>query len=268
MTSQTADLILSAARLFMNASYGAVFTGAGIGTESGIPDFRSPDSGLWDHANPIEVASIFGFKHDPAAFFRWVRPLARTTLEAHPNLAHHALVSMEQAGHIRAVITQNIDNLHKRAGSKVVYELHGHMRQATCIQCYHEVDADALIHELVATGAVPYCPQCNGILKPNVILFGEQLPIRTFLAAQEVARKSDVMLVIGSSLVVEPACGIPELAVRTGAKLVIVNLEPTPADHLADVIIRDRAAAVLPALVGQLERLIHEQHGNNRMAQA
>lgn len=262
------NLIEQAAQIMVQAHYGAVFTGAGIGTESGIPDFRSRDSGLWDDINPMEVASIYGFKHNPRAFFDWVRPLARTTLAAQPNAAHLALAHLEREGLIRGVITQNIDNLHRRAGSQQVYELHGHMRQATCIQCYHEVDATDLIADLVVSGTIPYCPKCNGILKPNVILFGEQLPIRVFLAAQEVARMADVMLVIGSSLVVEPACQLPELAVRTGARLIIINLEPTPADHLADVIIRDRAAVILPALAGQLERLIHEQHGNDRMAQA
>lgn len=254
MISETrSQQIEIAARLIKQSTYTVAFTGAGIGTESGIPDFRSTDSGLWDQVDPMQVASIYGFKSNPRAFYNWVKPLVATILSAKPNPAHHALADLERYGHLRAIITQNIDNLHQRAGNQRVYELHGHMRQATCIQCYREVDAEPLIQAFNETGRVPRCIHCNGILKPNVILFGEQLPIRPFLASQEVSRAADVMIVIGSSLVVEPACEIPTMAFRSGAKLIIVNLEETVADRYADVVIRGRAAAILPEIIHQME---------------
>lgn len=254
MISETrSQQIEAAARLIKASSYTVAFTGAGIGTESGIPDFRSAESGLWDQVDPMKVASIYGFKANPKAFYDWVRPLVQVTLRAKPNPAHLALAELEKIGDLRAIITQNIDNLHQRAGSKVVYELHGHMRNATCIHCYRETDSKTLLRDFSESGRMPRCEHCNGILKPNVILFGEQLPIRPFLAAQEAARRAEVMIVVGSSLVVEPACELPLLAFRTGAKLIIVNLEETSTDRYADVIIRGRAATILPELIQQME---------------
>jgi NAD-dependent deacetylase len=248
------EKIKRAAALFSHATHAIAFSGAGISTESGIPDFRSPDSGLWTNVDPLEVASIYGFKKNPQAFYDWVRPLTETTLNAQPNPAHDALVDLERIGNLRGIITQNIDALHNRAGSKVVHELHGHMRQATCIHCFEKFEADSIMKQFMVDGKAPTCPTCQGPIKPDVILFGEQLPIRVFNAAQEATRRCDLMIVIGSSLEVAPASDIPVLAKRTGAKLIIVNLEPTPADRLADVVIHDRAAVILPKIVHQLER--------------
>lgn len=248
-------LIHRAAQLFRQSSFGVVFTGAGISTDSGIPDFRSPDSGLWQNVDPMAVASIYGFRQDPQGFYNWVRPLALTTINAQPNAAHHAIARLESMGHIQAVITQNIDMLHSRAGSQHIYELHGHMRQATCIHCFVVYDGEDIMRTFLEDNQVPRCPQCGGVIKPNVILFGEQLPIRELQGAQDVTRKSDVMLIVGSSLEVAPASDIPVLASRTGARLIIVNLEPTPADSLAEVVIHARAAEVLPQIVEHLERM-------------
>jgi NAD-dependent deacetylase len=253
--SQELDLkvINHAAELLQNARYSVAFTGAGISTESGIPDFRSPDSGLWQGSDPMQVASIYGFKRNPQAFYDWVRPLSSTTAKALPNAAHYALAQLENLGKLQAVITQNIDMLHTRAGTKKIFELHGHMRQATCISCFAVMDGEPVIAKFIEDGLVPRCPYCNGVVKPNVILFGEQLPIQELTGAQNAARKCDVMLIIGSSLEVAPASDLPIYARRQGAKLIIVNLEPTPADDLADVVIHARAAHVLPEIVRQLE---------------
>lgn len=247
--------IQRAAALVHNSRSAVAFTGAGISTASGIPDFRSPDCGLWTHVDPLAVASIFGFRQNPEAFYEWIRPLARLTVDARPNPAHCALAALEQMGRLQAVITQNIDMLHSRAGSKTVYELHGHLREATCVHCFKIYPAEPIITRFLEDGNVPRCPSCNGVIKPNVILFGEQLPFAEFQAAQETARKADLMIVVGSSLEVAPAGDIPMLAVRNGAKLIVINLEPTPVDASAAVVIRANAAEVLPEIVNCLEAM-------------
>jgi len=249
------ELVQRAARLFKESKFGVVFTGAGVSTDSGIPDFRSPDSGLWRNVDPMAVASIYGFRHNPEGFYNWVRPLALKTINAQPNAAHHAIAALERMGYVQAVITQNIDMLHSRAGSSLIYELHGHMRQATCIHCFTIYDGEDIMRTFLEDNRVPHCPKCRGVIKPNVILFGEQLPIRELQGAQDVTRRSDVMLIVGSSLEVAPASDIPVLASRTGARLIIINLDSTPADHMADVVIHGRAAEVLPEIVHQLERM-------------
>lgn len=231
------------------------FTGAGISTPSGIPDFRSSKSGMWANVDPMKIASIYGFRHNPQAFYDWVRPLTQLTLEAKPNPAHLALSKLEQIDKLDAVITQNIDMLHTRAGNKTIYELHGHMREATCINCFHIHDGRVILEKFLEDGKVPHCVECNGIVKPNVILFGEQLPIVELQNAKKVARNSDLMLVIGSSLEVAPASDIPVIAKQNGAKIVIVNLEPTVMDSMADMVIYGNAAEILPAIVQSLEQL-------------
>lgn len=245
-----------AASLLKEADYAVAFTGAGVSTGSGIPDFRSPGSGLWKNVDPMAVASIFGFRRDPQAFYEWVRPLARLTLGAEPNPAHLALARLEVLGKLRSVITQNIDMLHTRAGNTCIYELHGHMREATCINCFAVYMAEPIIQRFLEDSVLPRCAKCGGVLKPNVILFGEQLPVRELQSAKDAARKSDVMLIVGSSLEVAPASELPILAHRTGAKLIVVNLEATPADRLADVVLHVDAAEALPAIVESLEALL------------
>jgi NAD-dependent deacetylase len=237
------------AELIREAQHIVAFTGAGTSTPSGIPDFRSPESGLWDHVDPMKVASIFGFRQNPQAFYDWVEPLAILTRQAQPNPAHTALATLEKMGKLQAIITQNIDMLHTRAGNKVIFELHGHMRTATCISCFTKVDAEPILTEFLAHKEVPLCQKCRGYLKPDVILFGEQLPWQQLQGAKDAARASDLMLIVGSSLEVAPASDIPVLAKRTGAKVAIVNLEPTGLDHIADVVINDDAATILPEVV-------------------
>ncbi|MCU0512019.1 MAG: NAD-dependent deacylase [Anaerolineae bacterium] len=242
-----------AASLLCASTFAVGFTGAGISTPSGIPDFRSPESGLWEHVDPMAVASILGFRQNPQRFYDWVRPLAEKTLLAQPNPAHTALATLEQRGHLHGIITQNIDMLHTRAGSQVVWELHGHLREATCIHCFKVYDGQTVLQQYLQDGTVPRCPDCRSVLKPNVILFGEQLPYRELQAAQEAARRTDLMLIVGSSLEVAPASDLPVAAHRRGAKLIIINLAPTELDRLADVVIHADAALVLPALLECLE---------------
>jgi len=242
------EAVERAAALLGSARHAVALTGAGISTPSGIPDFRSPTSGLWEQVDPMVVASIQGFRRNPQAFYDWLRPLVRQMSEAKPNPAHYALAALERAGLLRAVITQNIDGLHQRAGSRRVLELHGHVRTATCVRCGRKVPAERLVGELWASREVPRCQECGGALKPDVVLFGEMLPLDVLEEAEHEAEACDVMLVAGSSLTVAPASLLPEMALGRGARLVIVNREPTGLDHAAALVLHDDVAEALPAI--------------------
>lgn len=255
------ETLNAALQLLRQAQYVVALTGAGVSTRSGIPDFRSPDNGLWNRANPAEVASIYGFRHNPEGFYEWIRPLADTILNAQPNPAHQALARLEAIGLLKSVITQNIDMLHTRAGSKTVYEVHGHLREATCIHCFTVYPAEPYILEFLNSNTIPSCPKCGHALKPNVILFGEQLPAQALIAARTEARRCDVMLVAGSSLEVYPAAELPILARRAGASLIFVNLTDTAVDALAQVVIHEDVAEVLPQLANALADAVERGGG-------
>lgn len=245
--------IQQAADLIRDASYVVVLTGAGISTASGIPDFRSPTSGVWNKLDPIAVASIWAYHDHPEAFYRWFIPLARQIRAAKPNLAHFALAEMEQVARLNLVITQNIDGLHQLAGSTHVAELHGHLRTASCLNCAQQEALD-VIWPLAERGRIATCQACGGLMKPDVVLFGEPLPYDALRAAQEAALFCDVLISIGTSLEVEPASDLPYLARRSGARVMIVNRQPTIADKIADIVIHDDVVTVLPALVRALRR--------------
>ena len=245
-----------AANLLTQSRFVVAFTGAGLSTRSGIPDFRSPGTGLWTRVdgNP-ESGTIQGFGKNPQAFYTWFRTFTRTILEAHPNAAHIALSLLEAMGYIRAVITQNADMLHQRAGSQHVLEVHGSLAEATCIQCYTTVDARQLLAHFVEDGQVPRCEHCGGVMKPNVILTNEQLPARVMLAAKQAVRECDLILTAGTSLTGGPATRLAEFALDQGAELVIVNLTPTIFDSAAQVVINADVSEVLPAIVETLRYL-------------
>lgn len=233
---------------WLQAARSAVaLTGAGLSTPSGIPDFRSPHVGLWQRADPFEVADVRGFRRNPQAFYDWIGPLVRQALKARPNAAHRALAQLERAGRLRALITQNIDDLHERAGSRMVHALHGHMREMHCLACGREYDGALLLRDFLQHGQLPFC-DCGRVLKPKVVLFGELLPREVLTAAQVAAAACDLMIVAGSSLEVHPAADLPLLAQRAGARLIIVNLSPTPLDETADLVLRGNVVDVLPRL--------------------
>lgn len=250
----THDSIGRAADLVRGSPSTVALTGAGISTPSGIPDFRSPESGLWTDVDPTEVATLQGFCQSPKAFYEWIRPLARLLLAAEPNPAHRALARLEQAGRLTVIVTQNIDMLHHRAGSERVLEVHGHLREATCIHCYRAWPAQAFMLRWLDDNVLPRCPECGYPLKPNVILFGEQLPALILTQAKLAARRCGVMLVAGSSLEVFPAADLPLIALEHGAKLIVINRMPTFVDDRAEVVIRDDVAEVLPALADEVLR--------------
>lgn len=244
-------LIRQAADLIRAASHVVALTGAGVSTSSGIPDFRSPTSGLWNVVDPMAVASIWGFHEHPDVFYRWFMPLARDIHAARPNPAHFAFADLEQAGLLRVLITQNIDGLHQLAGSKRVVELHGHLRTATCLECFHKISTDGLWSR-VERGELLRCAECNGLIKPDVILFGEPLDYDSLKDAQQAALQCDVFIAAGSSLEVEPAADLPHLARRRGGRVILINRQPTIADSAADVIIRGDLTRVLPELAKEL----------------
>jgi NAD-dependent deacetylase len=233
------------------------FTGAGVSTESGIPDFRSP-GGVWDRFDPNEF-TFQNFMASEAGRRRYWE-LGRTTFpvirRAEPNPAHHALVSLWRLGKLDCVITQNIDNLHQRAGLPAdrVIELHGNATRARCLTCERPYERERVQEWLDAGVAVPLCdPPCGGIIKPRTVMFGEAMPRREMEEAEHRARACDLFVVVGSSLVVYPAAYMPLHAKDAGATLAIVNLTDTPHDGQADLVIRGSAADVLATVTARLE---------------
>lgn len=229
-----------------------VLTGAGFSRPSGIPDFRSPD-GLWTRSDPSEVASLRAFRRDPDGFYRWLNDLIDPILAARPNPAHLAIAEFEAAGRVTGVITQNIDGLHQQAGSRRVYELHGHLRTATCFECERQAPGEKLL-PVIRQGRAPRC-SCGGVFKPDVVLFDEGLPRGLVWLAHALLEQCDLLLVAGTSLEVAPVCDLPLIAARRGARVIIVNLEETYLDEQADAVIRDDVATAIPTIVaGALER--------------
>ncbi|MCJ7519465.1 MAG: NAD-dependent deacylase [Anaerolineaceae bacterium] len=232
------NIIEQATRLLINAKYAIAFTGAGISTPSGIPDFRSPQSGLWNHSDPLKVASIWAFHKSPKDFFDWIRPLAINAESARPNSAHSCLSHLENIGIIKAVITQNIDGLHQKAGSQNVLELHGSAQTATCSACGKKHSREHFHRMITQSEEFPVCSKCHKIIKPDVVLFGESLPQDTWDKAYQACLLADLILIAGSSLEVSPANSLPEIALMNGAKLIINNLGQTYLDERAEVLLK------------------------------
>ena len=237
-----------AAELVAGARRGVALTGAGISAESGIPTFRG-EGGLWRQYDPVKVATLDRFLADPAEYWNVARERGPAVLGARPNAGHQALAELEAAGHISTLVTQNTDGLHRDAGSRNVIELHGTGRNVRCLSC-GVVEPRGEVQARLDREVPPRCLVCGGgFLKPTVVFFGEAMPSGAVDQAFSAARDADLMLVIGSSLVVYPAAEIPSVAVRAGAPMVLINAEPTPYDHLAEVVIHGRAGEVLPELL-------------------
>jgi len=249
VTTATAAAVGELAALLAQARAAIAFTGAGISVESGIPHFRG-EGGLWTKFDPYKVAHIDTFRQDPAQY--WTYSLNHRRTDAEPNPAHRALVDLERRGHLQAVVTQNTDGLHQKAGSGLVIELHGSSHEVVCLECERRFPR-AEIDRLNREHCPPSCPACGGrFLKPTVVLFGESLPMEALHEAQSLAMTADVVLIVGSSLQVYPAAGIPRLALEHGAELAIVNAEPTPFDDRAAVVIHGKAGEVLPQMLSRI----------------
>jgi NAD-dependent deacetylase len=227
-----------------------VLTGAGISTESGIPDFRSP-TGIWAQYNPEEYATIDAFRADPVKIWRFYSLRFKALTEAAPNAGHLALAELERAGLVRAVITQNIDVLHERAGSRDVVEVHGSIRTSSCPGCGATYPLAEVLPLLDAI-AVPRCARCDAVLKPDVVFFGELLPEAAIDRAYELARSTRLLLVVGSGLEVWPVSLLPDETVRAGGQVAIVNKGPTTFDDRAIAKIDGGAGETLAALARRL----------------
>jgi len=244
-----------AVELLARSRRAAALTGAGISVDSGIPDFRSP-GGLWDRFDPFEYATIQAFVANPEKVWVMLKEMNTVVTDARPNAGHQALAELEDMGVLRAIITQNIDNLHQDAGSRQVIEFHGNVRQLLCLRCrrlYPAAEAEA---RALATGEFPpRCPDDGRILKPDVVLFGEGIPPEASSAAQIEAEQCDVMLVIGTSATVFPASSIPMIARANGAKIIEVNITATAlTGAIAHVSVLGSSTAVLPRLVEAVRR--------------
>lgn len=224
------------------------FTGAGISTESGIPDFRSP-GGIWATSQPVYFDEFLSSVDARREYWRQKSIAHRDFSGAQPNLGHRVLAKWEQSGKLQTLITQNIDGLHQIAGSRSVWELHGTARAVSCLGCGERFpDVDGLVNEFLATGEPPACPECGGLLKHATVSFGQSLPMDVLDAAAEASRRADLFLAMGSSLVVHPAASLPALARQQGARLVIINRDPTPLDHLADAVIHASIGETLESI--------------------
>ncbi|MBN1535293.1 MAG: NAD-dependent deacylase [Anaerolineales bacterium] len=250
--SHLVQRIQQAADILGNCKRVTILTGAGISTSSGIPDFRSPESGLWEKYSPLEVASLATFRYTPDIFFHWLHPLAQIIIDAHPNPAHIALADLEKSRRDITIITQNIDGLHQKAGSTHVLEVHGNLRTLTCVSCFTQQLAEAYLDDYIKNRTIPKCPLCDHILKPDVVLMGEQLPARTWLKAQETSKHCELMIVAGSSLEVLPVAGLPMRAIENGAHLIVVNKSRTYIDVRADIVFHENVAEILPMIVQEV----------------
>jgi NAD-dependent protein deacetylase/lipoamidase len=221
------------AELIRESRCTVALTGAGISVPSGIPDFRTPGEGLWEKVDPMEVAHIDAFHRDPERFWSFYRPRFEMLGDKQPNGAHLALAQLEAEGLLDAVVTQNVDRLHRKAGTERLIEVHGSIDTSSCTEChasYRLENVDALF-----TNGVAHCPGCSGLVKPDVVLFGELLPEEAMQEAQDLAERCDLMLCVGSSLEVYPVAGLPSIARASGGRLGIVTQGPTPFDSEAEV---------------------------------
>jgi NAD-dependent protein deacetylase/lipoamidase len=240
------------ARLIEGAESVVALTGAGISVPSGIPDFRSPGTGLWANVNPMEVAHIDAFRRDPVAFWSFYGQRFHTLENKRPNRAHAALVALERAGLLDAVITQNIDRLHARAGSRALVEVHGSISHSVCLVCGLRYELGDVRRRLsVDPEGVPRC-DCGQPLKPGVVLFGEYLPADAIARAETLAAGADLMLCIGSSLEVYPVAGLPDTTLAVGGQVAILTQGPTPFDRRAAVRMDGDVVAELEAVLAEL----------------
>ncbi|MBN2466739.1 MAG: Sir2 family NAD-dependent protein deacetylase [Deltaproteobacteria bacterium] len=232
-----------------------VFTGAGVSTESGIPDFRSP-GGIWERFDPNEFLfdNFLASEKIRVKYWKFHTEIYYTIIKAEPNPAHEACVKLDRMGKLDCVITQNIDNLHQKAGlsKEKVIELHGNALRVTCLSCGKEYDRAAIQARVESGDEAPVCDDCQGLLKPATIAFGQQMPFRETREAEKRSENAEVFLTVGSSLLVYPAASMPVFAKQGGARLAIVNLTATPYDHEADICIREKAGSVMNKIVSLL----------------
>jgi NAD-dependent deacetylase len=240
--------IEQAAQMILESKSTIALTGAGVSTKSGIPDFRGPD-GLWTKVDPAKFASVDGFLSNPKGWWEMALEMAPTILKATPNPAHTTLAELEKMGLLHVIITQNVDGLHQQAGSQHVLEVHGSLFSGTCTVCQYQVNRKFLEKAMKKRYIPVMCPSCGGLVKLDTVFFGEALPQKVLATAIESTRHCQLMLAIGSYLVVYPVASLPTIAKQSGAKLILINQEPTPFDPVADLVFTTEAGETLTAIV-------------------
>ena len=247
--------IKKAAKILLNSKNSIVLTGAGISTESGIPDFRGED-GIWKKYKPELYGNIQTFLKDPSKFWKMAEEIAPTLFFATPNPGHLALAELEKMKLIKAIITQNIDELHQKAGAIIVYEVHGNINRFTCLGCRASYTKEQVINKLKKKkGSPPQCDYCTAPLRPSVVLYGENLPNFEKYMSIDLAKKTEVMLIAGSSLTVSPVCDLPVYTLKGGGRLIIVNDQPTHLDDKAEIVINNKTGIILPLIVEEIKRI-------------
>jgi NAD-dependent deacetylase len=241
-----------AAALVRESERAVVLTGAGISVPSGIPDFRSPGTGLWENVDPMEVAHIDAWRRDPGRFWSFYAQRFVSLGDKQPNEAHLAVAELERRRLVRAVITQNIDRLHRLAGTERLIEVHGSIDRSVCLECGGKVPIDRVIELLAAGDGPPLCEACAAPLKPDVVLFGELLPERALAEAQALALDADLMICVGSSLEVYPVAGLPAMTHGAGGRIVLITQGPTPYDSDAEVKLDGDVVTELRAVLSAL----------------
>lgn len=255
--------IKKAAELLANSKNSIVLTGAGISTESGIPDFRG-EGGIWDKYKPEIYGDIESFLKDPSKFWKMAEDIAPTLFNAEPNPGHFALFELEKMKIIKAIITQNVDELHQKAGAVIVYEVHGNINRFTCFGCRASYNKKQVLSKLKrGRRSSPLCDYCGMPLKPSVVLFGEDLPKFEKYMSIDLAKKADVMLIAGSSLTVAPICDLPVYTLSGGGKLIIVNDHPTYLDEKAEIVLNNKTGIILPLIVEEIKKIKTEHESES-----
>ncbi|MDW7738968.1 MAG: Sir2 family NAD-dependent protein deacetylase [Bacillota bacterium] len=237
------------AELIRNHNRFFVLTGAGMSTDSGIPDFRSPGTGLWEKVDPIAVSSVDVLYSNPRLFYEAGFTRFSKISLAEPNRGHYILAQLEELGYLKGLVTQNIDGLHVKAGSKNVWEVHGHLRTGYCVGCKKKYPFEELVQQVELKRIPPVCHNCHSMLRPEVVLFGDPMPGFFFELQHKIESECDFMLVVGSSLVVYPVADLPRLS----DKLAIINLQPTEYDLHSEVVLHENSTRALEDLLSVLE---------------
>lgn len=255
-TPKQNEIVAELAEAIVNARKTVVLTGAGVSVPSGIPDFRTPETGMWANVDPMEVAHIDTFRNDPERFWGYYGERFASLGDKRPNRAHEVLAELEKRGLIEGVITQNIDRLHHAAGSENLIEVHGSIEHSHCLACGADYALD-WVRQRAAEQGIPRCDKCDDAppLKPHVVLFGEMLPEEALQRSFDLASSADVMIAIGSSLVVHPVAGLPSITLRSGGQLALITNGPTPFDGDAFAKLGGDVADDLNALLAAIDRL-------------
>jgi NAD-dependent deacetylase len=240
------------AELIRGAERAVVLTGAGVSVPSGIPDFRTPGKGIWEKVNPMEVAHIDAFRRSPDRFWQFYSERFTSLIDKRPNPAHEAIAELERRGHVRGVITQNVDRLHRMAGSRNVIEVHGSIDNCVCLECGGKVALERVVEILAEHPGAPECTACIQPLKPDVVLFGELLPAAAMAEAHALAADADLMICVGSSLEVFPVASLPGITLEAGGRVAIVTQGPTAYDAQAELKLSGDVADELRDVVAAL----------------